>query len=139
MRSCSRCQPGIIPVHVETEDFAEQGVDVLSVAGRVTAPAAVAERDVKIAVGAEPEPAALVIAEAVGLVDADHQRSGGRVGLVGIGRGDLVAPHFGIVAGVGEVDEKAPVVREIRIEGEAEQTALARGVDLSGEIEERRC
>ena len=51
-------------MHVETQDVAEQVVDVLSGVKGIAAAAAVAERGVEIAVGSETEPARLVVARA---------------------------------------------------------------------------
>jgi len=46
--------------------------------------AAVAQRNIEIAVGAETDPAALVVGEAGGLIDCKNKRGACRVDLVGI-------------------------------------------------------
>ena len=51
----------------------------------------------------------------------------------------MVAPDLGVAAGIDEIDVEKAVGGEARIEGEAEQAALAVGQDLAGHVEERRC
>jgi hypothetical protein len=47
-------------MHVDAQDFGEQGVDVLPAMQQVAGAAAIADRDVKIPVGPEAEPPGFV-------------------------------------------------------------------------------
>jgi hypothetical protein len=51
----------------------------------------------------------------------------------------VIAADFCVAAGVAEIDVEKAVIGKVRIEGEAEKTALAVRRDLAGHIEERRC
>ena len=51
----------------------------------------------------------------------------------------MVAADFGVARGVDQIDVEEAVAGEVRIEGEAEQAALAVRQDLARHVEERRC
>ena len=112
--------------HIDAQDLAELVGQVLRV-GRDTDFAGI---DVEIAVRSEPEPSGIVVAVGGG-PDVEHQLAGS-VRHVRIGR-HLVAEHFVLGAGRGAIDVEQPVAGIVRIEGKAEQPALARGVDRDGE------
>ena len=116
---------------IEAQDLAQQAVDVLRNAGRA---AAVTEWHIEIAIGTEAEPAGLVV-EGLRLVDPDDQRRTGRIGEVRIRR-NLILADLGVPAGIDQVDIEEAVAGKIRIKGEAQETALAVGLDLCGDIEE---
>jgi hypothetical protein len=64
------------PVDVDAQDLAEQAGAVLRVAVRVAGAAAVADREVQVAVGSEGELAAVVVGE-LAVADVHHHRLGG--------------------------------------------------------------
>jgi hypothetical protein len=105
-------------VHIEAQDIAEQVVVVLARAERITTPAAIAERGVEIAVAPEAQPAALVICQAIGLIDPDDKGGACGIDAVGIGCRNLIAAYLGVVAGIGDVDVDVSIGGEIRIECE---------------------
>ena len=74
-------------IDVEAEDFAEQGGGILAATEGIIGEAAIAEAEVEVAIGAEGELAAFVIAK--GLGDLEEDAFAGKVGLVGIGGGDF--------------------------------------------------
>src|SRR5215203_389274 len=68
----------------------------------------------------------------------DQQRARARrIGLVGIGRRDLVAGDDRVAVQVRVVDEKEPVLGVAGVEGHGEEAALVAEVDLAPEVEER--
>ena len=119
-------------MHVEAEHFAEQAVDVLRGVG---IGAAVAERRIEHAVRPKAEPPGLVVLRGR-LVDGDHELRARRIGDVGIA-GDLIAADLGVARRIDQVDVEKAVLRVVGIEGEAQEAALAGGVDLHRQIEER--
>jgi hypothetical protein len=131
-------------VDVESQQLAEQAVAALGVVERVVRPtrrraAAVTEADVEVAVGAEGDHAAVVVAVEHRL--AQHHEAAGRIGHVGVGRRDGEAAHDRRrerEARVGHED--LPVARERRMEREAEQAQFAAEADDAHrrEVEERR-
>ena len=123
-----------VGMHVDAQDLAEQAVDVLRGVRRA---AAVAGRDIEVAVGTEAEPAGLVVGGG-GLVDGDDRRDARGVGDVRIRR-DVIAADLGVARRIDQIDVEKAVAGEVGIEGEAEQAALAGGRDLAGHVEERRC
>ena len=70
---------------VEPQDAAEQVGVVLPGLERIAAAAAIAERRVEVAVGTEFDPAALVVRQAVRLIDPEQQRLARRIGAVRVG------------------------------------------------------
>ncbi len=136
MTRCRRLDKhGVIPIgiagksirmHVETEDRGRQRVNVLAVMERIAA-AAVAECRIKITIRTEAQPTGFVVGNAIWLVDRDDERRTRGIGLVGVGRADVVPPDFCVAAAIDQVDIEIPVLGKVRIEGEAEETLLARG------------
>src|SRR5690606_21697481 len=97
---------GRAAVDVDPQHGAEQGLRVLPVGEGVPGPAAVAHADIEQAVGAEAEPAAIVVGRR--LLHRQQQFGGGGVGHVRVG-GHTVADDAGVPAPVGVVDEEAAV------------------------------
>ena len=99
----------------------------------VAAAATVAGADVEHAVGAELELAAVVVA--LGIIDL-HQlalpRADARRALLGAQLPDRLVALL-----VGEVDVELAVARELRVERDREQTALAAGLDEALEVRVR--
>ena len=85
--------------------------------------AAVAGRDVEVAVGTEAEPAGLVVGGG-GLVDGDDRRDARGIGDIRIRR-HVIAADLGVAARIDQIDVEKAVAGEAGIEGEAEQAALA--------------
>jgi hypothetical protein len=142
---------GLRAIDVDPEDLPEQRPEVLPVPSRrmaspdVAGAAAVAERDVEVAVGAEGDRTAVVVR--LGLVDLEDHPLGVRVRPVGRGGPELRYParvvpaHRRPVPERGAVvDEEPPVLPELRVEREAEEPALvvagAEVDDPVGDIEE---
>ena len=121
---------------VEPQDVAEQVVDVLPGLERIAAAAAVAERRVEVAVGTEFDPAALVVGQAVRLVDPQQQRLARRIGVVRVGGRNLIAADLGVVARIGDVDVEVAVAGVVRIEREADQAALPDHADRAADVDE---
>ena len=108
----------IVAMNIEAEDIAEQVVDVLPGFDRIAAAAAIAERGIEIAVRPEFDPAALVIGQAVGLVDVQQDALARGIGMVQVGGRDPVAADLGVIARIGDVDVEVAVARVVRIERE---------------------
>ena len=72
-----------------------------------------------------------------GLVDGDDRRDARGVRDVRVSR-HVIAADLGVAALVDEIDVEEAVASKARIEGEAEQAALAVRKDLAGHVEERR-
>ena len=107
----------------DAQDLAEPRIGVLRVARRVARAAAVAGRDVEQPVGAEGEPAAIVVG--VGRVRDRQQRrrSGDRKG-----RGvERILDDADRAGAVGRIDDEPAARREIGPRRDAEQAALAVG------------
>jgi hypothetical protein len=122
-----------VAIHVDPQDLAEQGVEILPVGGW----GAVAGRDIEIPIGPKTDPAGLVVL-VEGLIDSDDWRDARRVGDVRVRR-HLIAADFGVSVGIiDEVDVEKAVAGEVRIEGKAEQAALAVRKNLARHVEERR-
>ena len=75
---------------------------------------------------------------AAGLVDGDDRRDARGIGDVRVRR-HVITADLGVAAGIDQIDVEKAVAGEIRIEGEAEQAALAVRQDLARYVEERRC
>jgi hypothetical protein len=122
----------VVAVDVDAEHLAEQLVgDVLRAVAGVAARAAVAGGDVEVAVGAEVDPAAVVVAE--GLVDLQDDAAAERVGDVRVGADGVLVDEG--VAADGVVDVELAVGVVVGVEGQAQQALLAAGLD--GHLEER--
>ena len=122
-------------VHVEPQDLSEEHAEVLRAIAGIAAATAVPEADVQVAIGTERELSALVVGERLRDVQEDLRRS--RVGHVRIGR-HAIAHERGVARGVRVVDVEQAVRRVVRMEGEAEQAALAAARDERAQIEKRR-
>ena len=121
-------------VDVDPEDLAEERVHPLAVVVRVAARAAVAGRDVQVAVGPERQRSAVVVR--IGLVDPEQDDLAAAVGAVRAGLGregrdDRVAFEVRVV------DEEARIVGEVRVEGEPEEPAFSAGRQAVADVEER--
>ena len=125
-----------VAMHVDTQNLAEQRIDVLPAAQRIAPTAAIAQRGIEISVGSETDPTAFVIAED-GLIDRDDRRGACRVGDVRVRR-HVIAADLGVAAGIDQIDVEEAVGGEIRIERKSEQAALAVRQDLVGHVEKRR-
>ena len=121
-------------MHVDPQDLAEQAVEVLCAARRA---AAIAGRDIEVPIRPEAEPAGLVVA-GVGLVNGDDRRDARGIGDVGVRR-HVITADLGVAAQIDQIDVQKAVAGEPRIEGEAEQAALAVRQDLARHVEERCC
>ncbi len=121
---------------VEAQQLAEQRALVLRVVPGVAGRAAVADADVEVAVGAEGEHAAVVVAG--GVLHVEHRGARSGVGAVGVAR-DAVAGDRHLRTWSGVRDVEAAAGRVVGGEGEAEQAALAAArVELAAEVEEGR-
>lgn len=132
-------------VDVDAEDFAEEGGEVLSVAGGaavealVVGIAAIADGDVEEAIGAEGDAAAVMIE--VGLIDLEEEAFGGWVDVAEVGGDDELADVAGVVpirgaGGAAEsavVREDAAVFGEAGVEGESEEPTFIETLVQSGE------
>src|SRR6185312_14724569 len=78
-------QAGGARIHIDADDFAENIVELLSGIVRVVAVAAVADAEVKIAIGPEQDRAAVVVPPIVRLLNLQQNAFAGGVGFVGIG------------------------------------------------------
>ena len=127
---------GCPAVHVQAQEGAKKGVDVLAMVQRVTAAAAVAQADIKVAVeGAEGEMASVVVAVGLG----DGQEYLGTVGVseVRVGRGNVVAgDHCRAVSCPGIVDIELAVGGIVGMEGQSQQSALGAGDYCAAQVEE---
>src|SRR6185295_12054856 len=121
------------PVHVDAQHLAEQGPEVLAVAERIAAAAAVAEADVQHPVATEGEATPVVVGE--GLRDEEHLALAPGIGGIGSRRG-VELRDVGVAVAIGVVHEEAAVLGVAGVEGEAEQAALTAGRDPSRDVEE---
>ena len=124
-------------VHVDPEKRSEGGVQPLPSVHGVVAGAAVAERDVEVAVGAEGDLPAVVVGERLGHLQ-EHPLAGG-VGREGVARGPRqLGDHAAPVRARGVVHEDAAVGLVVRVEREPEQAALAARPHAVVEVHEHR-
>ena len=121
-------------MHVDAQNLAEQAVEVLCAARRA---AAIAGRDIEVPIRPEAEPAGLVVAGG-GLVNGDDRRDARGISDVGVRR-HVITADLGVAAQIDQIDVEKAVAGEPRIEGEAEQAALAVRQDLARHVEERCC
>ena len=126
---------GKLTVHIEPEQLAQQRAEVLCIyfAGRRLRP--VAHANVEVAVGAELQLAAVVIAE--GLGDSEQHSARQRVGHVGIARHGI-AREDGIAGRVRVVDVEESVSAIVRMKGDTEQAPFVATGDERGDIKEGR-
>ena len=125
-------------VHVDAQDPAEEGVVVLRVAGGIVARAAVPGPDVEVVIGTELELATVVV-RVRRVRDRLQDDGGARVGQVGVARLHAIArDDDGAVPGTRVVDVEVRRRREVRVEGDAQQTLLAARDDERADVEERR-
>ena len=115
---------------VDAQDLAEVCVRVLGVAPGVAATSAIAGADIKEAIGAEAEPAAVM----VGRLVVPHGQEGGEGG----GGGGKPLGHGDRALRVGVIDEEALVGGKGGMEGQTEEALFAVGADRGREIEEGR-
>ncbi len=122
-------------VDVDSEDLAEERRQLLAVALRVAAAAAVAEGDVEVTIRPEHDVAAIVVG--VGLVDGQDDALAIGVRLVGVAGRHAPLRHDRGAIGVGVVGVEARVARIARMEGEAQQALLPAVAHLRANVEER--
>src|SRR5207247_1431098 len=99
--------------------------------------AAVADAGVEVAVRPELHLPAVVVRE-LGVGDSEEDGGAGRIADVGVRRGDGVARDGDVAARRGVVDEEEAVRRVVRMEGQAEEPALAAAGDEVADVEEGR-
>ena len=135
-RVVGRDRVRLTAVDIDAEDLAEQHLPVLRPVAGVTRRAAVAEADVEVAIRAEGEHAAVVVGERLGY--GEEHPLGARQRHVRVRRDAELRDHGGPVRLPGVVDEEAAIGAELRVEGEAQEPALAAGQDAAaGDIQER--
>ena len=129
-------QARVPAVDVDPQDGAEQRAEILGVAIRIVAGAAVAERDIEFAVGPEGEGAAVVVPERLRHHEqfllrrrVDAAPVAGRP-QPGDDRGARVVPLRGVI------DEALAGVGEPRMEGQAEQPLLVLLVGVDDAVAE---
>ena len=105
--------PGLL--HVEPQHLRQERVGILAVPVRIVRPAAVAQPDVQLAVGAEDEVAAVVVVER--LLDVEQLALVIRA---------IVLDDARVAFAIGVVDVEAPVLGELGMKREAEQPLLRR-------------
>ena len=110
-----------VAVHIDAQDLAQQGVQVLGVVLRIAARATITGGDVEKPVRSKPHPAAVVIAER--LVVAQHHPPGPGIGMVGIG--SAIFADLGVAAGVGQIDVEKAVGGVVRMKRQPQQALLA--------------
>src|SRR5690606_2781377 len=100
----------------------------------IAATAAIADADVEITVGAEIQPAAVVVGTR--LLDGQDQRRAVRIGNVGIVLGNPVSAYLGVALGICQVDVEQAIVGVVRIEGQSQQALLV-SVGNRADVEKR--
>jgi len=115
-------------VDVDAQEFAQQRIEILAIAVRVVACAAIAHRDVEVFVRSEGDPPAVVIG--VGLVDFQEHELAGFVGALDAGT-FLVAANLGVAIFIREIDVEVSVARVVGMERQAEEPLLASGLEVA--------
>src|SRR5690606_21615989 len=111
----------LLPIHIDPQDTAQQGAQILPMLLRITTGAAVAHGNVQIAIWAKGDLSAIVVG--VRLIKFQQDQFAGPLSLIGIGGGDLKAGyHCPVGVGGSIVDIKIAVVGQIRLKGKAQQT-----------------
>ena len=113
-----------------------RSVDRLAPPARIAIAAAVTQADVQHPIRAEQDLAAVVVRER--LLRGEQHRLAGGVGPVGIAGSDPKHRDHRVAVNVGIVNHEAAVGGVRRVEGQAEETLLAAGRDLVGQVEEGR-
>jgi len=129
----------LIAIDVNAQNGAKQRPGILGVALRIARRAAIAQRDVQVAVRPEGDHAAVVVG--VGLVDAQQFARAGGIGHVRIVPGNRILGHDGRPLVVGVADEQAAVAGIRRVERQTQQSLLGVAADrrdAGREIQERR-
>jgi hypothetical protein len=125
-------------LHIDPQDFAEESGEVLAVAERIAATAAIAECDVKEPVRAKRQLPAVVVSER--LADVQQGDASCSVGNIRIGREGIACHHRVTNTGeAGVIDVKISFAGEPRRESKAQQTLFAaRGLNQSPDVEKWR-
>ena len=120
-------------VHVDAQHLAQQRPCVLPVPEGVAAGAAISHADVQEAIRPERELAAIVVRKRL----RDQQQHALAGGIRPLGGGVELTDHRCAIGCARVVHEDARLLWEIRMEGEAQQPALASGEDPVADVEER--
>src|SRR5512143_1743607 len=124
----------VASVHIQAQDLAQQSVGVLAVPEWITGASAVSKSGIEIPIGSEGQDPAIVIGKWI--IDTDQGLLGARVRLISIRRDVKTRDHVVLVI-VGVVDEEEPVLRILRMEGQAEQALfVAVAVDAICDVQE---